>query len=84
MLNIIIEDNGKGMSDEEKAHYNNMDEAIIDDGRSIGLHNVFSRIRMYYGKEAYWIITSFPDMGTVITLKLPIIDSDKKSGEGEI
>lgn len=84
MLNIIIEDNGKGMSDEEKAHYNNMDEAIIDDGRSIGLHNVFSRIRMYYGKEAYWNITSFPDMGTVITLKLPIIDSDKKSGEGEI
>ena len=84
MLNIIIEDNGKGMSDAEKAHYNNMDEAIIDDGRSIGLHNVFSRIRMYYGKEAYWNITSFPDMGTVITLKLPIIDSDKKSGEGEI
>lgn len=84
MLNIIIEDNGKGMSDAEKAHYNNMDEAIIDDGRSIGLHNVFSRIRMYYGKEAYWNITSFPDMGTVITLKLPIIDSNKKSGEGEI
>ena len=84
MLNIIIEDNGKGMSDAEKAHYNNMDEAVIDDGRSIGLHNVFSRIRMYYGKEAYWNITSFPDMGTVITLKLPVIDSNKKLGEGEI
>lgn len=84
MLNIIIEDNGKGMSEEEKAHYNNMDEAIVDDGKSIGLHNVFSRIRMYYGKEAYWNITSFPDMGTVITLKLPVIESNKKTGEGEI
>lgn len=84
MLNIIIEDNGMGMSEEEKAHYNNMDEAIVDDGKGIGLHNVFSRIRMYYGKEAYWNITSFPDMGTVITLKLPVIESNKKTGEGEI
>ena len=78
MLNIIIEDNGKGMSEAEKKHYNNMDEAVIDDGRSIGLHNVFSRIRMYYGKEAFWNVTSFPDMGTVITLKLPVIEEGEK------
>lgn len=77
-LNIIIEDNGKGMSEEEKKHYNNMEEAIIDDGGSIGLHNVFSRIRMYYGGEASWNITSFPEMGTVITLKLPVIEEEKE------
>lgn len=77
MLNIIIEDNGKGMSEEEKKHYNNMEEAIIDDGRSIGLHNVFARIRMYYGTDAVWNVTSFTDMGTVITLKLPIIEEGK-------
>ena len=77
-LNIIIEDNGKGMSEEEKKHYNNMEEAIIDDGGSIGLHNVFSRIKMYYGEEASWNITSFPEMGTVITLKLPVIEEERE------
>lgn len=77
-LNIIVEDNGKGMSEEEKRHYNNMEEAVIDDGGSIGLHNVFSRIRMYYGEEASWNITSFPGMGTVITLKLPVIEEERE------
>ena len=78
ILNIIVEDNGKGMSEEEKRHYNNMKEAVIDDGGSIGLHNVFSRIRMYYGEEASWNITSFPEMGTVITLKLPVIEEERE------
>lgn len=77
-LNIIVEDNGKGMSEEEKRHYNNIEEAVIDDGGSIGLHNVFSRIRMYYGEEASWNITSFPEMGTVITLKLPVIEEERE------
>lgn len=78
MLNIIVEDNGKGMSKTEKDHYNDMENAVIDDGRSIGLHNVFSRIRMYYGEEAVWNITSIPEMGTVITLKLPVIEEGEK------
>ena len=78
MLNIIIEDNGKGMSKTEKDHYNDMEKAVLDDGRSIGLHNVFSRIRMYYGEEAVWNITSIPEMGTVITLKLPVIEEGEK------
>ena len=78
MLNIIIEDNGSGMSEDEKNHYNNMEKAIIDDGRSIGLHNVFSRIHMYYGEKAAWNITSFPGMGTVITLILPVINEVEK------
>lgn len=76
-LIIIIEDNGKGMPEEERKHFNNMEEAIVDDGGSIGLHNVFSRIRMYYGEEAFWNITSFPEMGTVITLKLPVIEEER-------
>ena len=79
MLNIIIEDNGSGMSEQEKNHYNQVEEAIKDDGRSIGLHNVFSRIHMYYGEEATWNITSFPEMGTVITLKLPVIEEENQN-----
>ena len=78
MLHIIIEDNGKGMPEEERMHYNDMEAAIIDDGRGIGLHNVFARIRMYYGADAAWNITSFPDMGTVITLRLPTIQEEEQ------
>ena len=62
------------MSEKELQHYNNMEEAVKDDGKSIGLHNVFSRIKMYYGEAAVWNIISFKDMGTVITLKFPVID----------
>lgn len=69
---IIIEDNGSGMTEKEKEHYNNREEAVRDDGRSIGLHNVFARLEMYYGELAEWNVTSFPDMGTVITLKIPV------------
>ena len=78
ILNIIIEDNGSGMSEQEKNHYNNIEEAIKDDGRSIGLHNVFSRIHMYYGEDATWNITSFHEIGTVITLKLPVIEEEER------
>lgn len=74
MLNIVIEDNGQGMSEEEVKHFNDREEAVKDDGRNIGLHNVFSRISMYYGEKAVWNITSIPQMGTVITLKLPVIE----------
>ncbi|MDF2941319.1 MAG: putative rane protein [Herbinix sp.] len=73
-ISILIEDNGKGMTSEVVQLYNNRDTAIIDDGRSIGMHNAFSRIDMYYGKAAKWGISSVEGMGTVITLKLPIVD----------
>lgn len=75
-LHIIIEDNGKGMSRELQEHYNDPEKAVADDGRSIGLHNVFSRIRMYYGERASWNIKSIEGMGMVITIKVPVIGQE--------
>ena len=72
-LLITIEDNGKGMSKELVQQYNDIEWAIRDDGSSIGLHNAFSRMYMYYGDKATWKITSIEGMGTVIMLKLPIL-----------
>lgn len=69
---IIIEDNGKGMAPEKLADYNDRERAIKDDGRGIGLHNAFSRMHMYYGDEASWNVSSIPELGTVITLRLPL------------
>lgn len=40
---IIIEDNGAGMPQEMLKCFNNKEEAIKDEGKSIGLHNAFSQ-----------------------------------------
>lgn len=71
-LIIIIEDNGKGMPPEVAETFNEREKAIQDDGRSIGLHNAFSRMYMYYGDAVSWKVNSIADMGTVITLRLPV------------
>ncbi len=76
MLHIIIEDNGKGMSEELQEQYNNPKTAVVDDERGIGLHNVFSRIRMYYGESASWKIKSIRSMGMVITIKVPVMEQE--------
>ncbi|HHV12468.1 MAG TPA: histidine kinase [Clostridiales bacterium] len=73
-IHIIIEDNGKGISPEQLKLYNNREKAIAYDGRSIGMHNAFSRIVIYYGNAAKWEINSIEGSGTVITIKLPIVD----------
>ena len=70
---IIIEDNGKGMPQDMLKCYNDREEAIKDEGRSIGLHNAFSRMNMYYGKKASWNVSSMEGMGTVITLRIPVL-----------
>ncbi len=69
----IIEDNGKGMPQDMLKCYNDREEAIKDEGRSIGLHNAFSRMNMYYGAKASWNVSSMEGMGTVITLRLPVL-----------
>lgn len=71
---IIIEDNGKGMPSEMLKSFNNKEEAIRDEGKSIGLHNAFSRMNMYYGEDASWNVSSIEELGTVITLRLPLLE----------
>ncbi len=71
-LNIIIEDNGKGMPREIAESFNVREQAVRDEGGSIGLHNAFARMDMYYGREAVWNVNSIEGMGTVITLTLPV------------
>lgn len=70
-LDIIIEDNGKGMSRELADKYNNLSVEWQEAARSIGLPNAFSRMKMYYGSKASWDVSSIMGVGTVITLKIP-------------
>ncbi len=81
-LVIIVEDNGRGMESEIVETFNDKEQAIRDDGRGIGLHNAFSRMRMYYGDAASWQVSSILGMGTVITLRLPLTGEDAGNKDG--
>ena len=70
-IQIIIANNGHGMSKEQVDLYNNIEEMIKDKQEGIGVQNAFSRMYMYYGNKASWNVKSIPDMGTVIVLELP-------------
>ncbi|MEE0419209.1 MAG: histidine kinase [Lachnospiraceae bacterium] len=79
-LIFIIEDNGAGMPQERVEEFNDPKRAILDDGRSIGLHNAFARMHMYYEDRASWTISSILGLGTVVTLRIP---TEEKTGENE-
>lgn len=70
-IQIIIEDNGHGMPEEQVNFYNNTEEIIKDNEQGIGVQNAFSRMYMYYGNKASWNVKSILGMGTVIVLELP-------------
>lgn len=71
-LEITVADNGKGMNEEElKTLIDRMTKEKLESGKSIGLNNVYHRIKLFYG-EAYGIdISSVPGEGTVVKLTLP-------------
>lgn len=79
MLHVIIEDNGKGMEPEEVKRYNDRERILGGAGSGIGLTNAFCRMHMYYGEKAEWNVSSIQNVGTVITIKLPVSDAGDRS-----
>ncbi|MDK2808641.1 MAG: two-component system, sensor histidine kinase YesM [Clostridiales bacterium] len=69
---IIIEDNGNGMDKDVAEKYNDRERVLKQEDSGIGLSNALSRIDMYYGEKGSWSIHSIKDMGTVVTLIIPI------------
>lgn len=71
-LILTVQDNGCGMPPETlhrlTAH---MQHADAFNGTSIGLYNIFQRIRLCYGEQGSISIDSSPQHGTTVTLKLP-------------
>ena len=69
MLNIVVEDNGLGMS---KERLKQIKEAMLTGERlSFGLSAVQERIYLYYGKEYPIDIWSEEGIGTKITISIP-------------
>ncbi|WHX49369.1 histidine kinase [Paenibacillus woosongensis] len=79
-LHLQIQDNGSGMTPELIASILADTESrdsvgiLYHKGDSIGLRNVLSRCRLYYGEQFEAVLDSKLHTGTTITLKLPLIE----------
>lgn len=73
---ISVNDDGKGIDEERlkfiEQYIDGADISDYDGKIGVGMRNVISRIRLYYGDHAKIHICSFHDMGTTIDLMLPV------------
>lgn len=87
-INIVITDDGIGMDHAEvrqiNSYINSEENDVRNEGknnRSIGLKNINSRIKLYYGNEYGIHISSAKNVGTRVELKLPLAGSGKSEYE---
>lgn len=82
-LQVEISDNGKGMNKERLKKLKEMiagaDSNMLYESQSTGVLNAFLRLKMYSDGNIIFDIDSKPDIGTDITISLPLAYSD--SGE---
>ena len=70
MIQIIVEDNGVGMEQEKVDFFNHFDYQNEKIESSIGVRNVITRLKLYYGEEGKFYMTSGKE-GTCITIRIP-------------
>lgn len=70
MLQIIVEDNGVGMAPEMVEVFNHFDYQKERIESSIGVRNVITRLKLYYGEEGNFFVESGKN-GTKITMCIP-------------
>ncbi|GBG08041.1 two-component sensor histidine kinase [Paenibacillus agaridevorans] len=77
-LRIMVMDNGMGMSEEKLRRVREHLAGLIDEpperehlGQGIGLENIHSRVRIYYGEPYGLSIKSWEGRGTVVTITIP-------------
>ncbi len=76
LLKISVQDDGKGISDEMMLALNNDDVETLKG--HLGLNNVNTIIRLYYGKE-YGVMAFRPSQGgTVMIITLPYSEKEPK------
>ena len=75
-LCLTVQDNGQGMDEEALAALRQKLTTPDNSSRSsIGLYNIYQRIKLCYGNRAEMTIESAPGAGTKVTLLLPLPDS---------
>ena len=69
LLALHVEDNGKGMTEEKVRR---LLDGIGEEGSRIGLANVYKRLTMHYGEDFHFDIRSMTDVGTKVSIRIPI------------
>lgn len=83
-LEITVMDNGVGMSQERLEYVRQLLESHETENHprskraSIGIKNVYDRIRLIYGDEYNIEISSFEGIGTIVKYRLPVKKPGKK------
>ncbi len=84
VLNILISDNGIGMDKDTLLSIKNTlnedcESSIwkLDEKKSIGLRNVNARLVLHYGEDYKLEIESIYNIGTTVSIKIPIEGKDK-------
>lgn len=76
---ILIKDNGNGIARQKLEQLNeafrmpllHYREQASRQGNSIGLQNINSRLRLYYGEQYHLLIDSEPGQYTCVTIRIP-------------
>ncbi|MCM3443668.1 sensor histidine kinase [Metabacillus halosaccharovorans] len=78
-IQLTVQDNGYGMNEEELLHlknkwnhYKSLESKIKNDTKGIGLLNIYRRIKLFYGDEAFMDIQSELGEGTTVMIHFPI------------
>lgn len=74
MLEIVVEDNGVGISPEQVELFNHFDYQKEKIETSIGVRNVITRLKLYYGSQGSFYVESGKETdkeGTRITMRIP-------------
>lgn len=72
LLLLRVRDNGLGMEPEKiEALLHDKPKSPVSKGSGIGLRNVNERITLYFGEQYGLRIESEPDIGTMVTIRLP-------------
>ena len=75
-LEIMIEDNGKGMPEQIANKMNQWKFTDSGDKNQIGLRNALYRIHLYYGDKADIVIKSREEEFTRVQIKIPVTVED--------
>lgn len=92
-LEITVMDNGIGMTEEKMAYVQKLLDSqdtvkhAKSKSASIGLKNVYDRIKLIFGDTYSMEISSFEGIGTIVKYKLPVIeefDREEKVGGEDV
>ncbi|WNR43479.1 sensor histidine kinase [Paenibacillus roseipurpureus] len=72
-LSIEISDDGPGMSNEKLDELKKRLEGNYENHKSVGLHNVYKRLGMYYGDDLDFRVISQLGHGTSIFIRIPLL-----------